>query len=95
LPGLLRACGILPPPRRQKGREGEDDKEEEEEEEGDDEEEDPCAALAATACVAHCDLKSNVTVYWFAFPCLVPGPGKVGMGMGGGDDGGGLLPRRR
>ena len=95
LPDLLRACGVLPPERRkQGGGEGEDEEEEEEEQEvqGEDgEEEDPCAALAATACVAHCDLKSNVTVYWFAFPCLVPRPGKAvsySPPGGGGSEGG-------
>ena len=96
LPDLLRACGVLPPERRkQGGGEGEDD--EEQEVQGEDgEEEDPCAALAATACVAHCDLKSNVTVYWFAFPCLVPRPGKAvsySPPGGGGSEGGGLCRR--
>jgi hypothetical protein len=111
LPDLLRACGVLPPERRkQGGGEGEDEEEKEEEQEdgevqGEDgeeeeEEEDPCAALAATACVAHCDLKSNVTVYWFAFPCLVPRPGKAVSysshgGGGGGSEGGGRRPRRQ
>ncbi len=47
-----------------------DDDNEEEEEDGEEEdeegeEEDPCAALAATACVSHCHLKSNVTVYYY------------------------------
>lgn len=38
------------------------------------EELDPNMALVSSICIAHCDLKTNITVYWFAFPALIPRP---------------------
>ena len=70
LPGLLRCCGVLLPPGSRKtmamGGKGEEDYHHD----------NPNVALSSSMCVAHCDLKSNVTVYWFAFPSLVPRPGR-------------------
>ncbi|KAL9184909.1 hypothetical protein ACHAXT_002686 [Thalassiosira profunda] len=39
------------------------------------EDSDPNEILVAATCLAHCNLKTNVTVYWFAFPALAPRPG--------------------
>lgn len=41
------------------------------------EESDPNEALVRTACVTHCDLKLNRTVYWFAYPALSPRRGRA------------------
>jgi ubiquitin-like modifier-activating enzyme ATG7 len=38
------------------------------------EELDPNRALVSSICIAHCDLKTKITVYWFAFPALIPRP---------------------
>ena len=37
---------------------------------------DPNLGLIPSVCLAYCDLKSNKTVYWFAFPALAPKPGR-------------------
>lgn len=36
---------------------------------------DPNLGLVPSVCLTYCDLKSNMTVYWFAFPALAPKPG--------------------
>ena len=36
---------------------------------------DPNLGLVPSVCLTYCDLKSNKTVYWFAFPALSPKPG--------------------
>ena len=36
---------------------------------------DPNLGLVPSICLTYCDLKSNMTVYWFAFPALAPKPG--------------------
>ncbi|KAL3793155.1 hypothetical protein HJC23_005657 [Cyclotella cryptica] len=36
---------------------------------------DPSIGLIPSTCLTYCDLKSNMTVYWFAFPALTPRPG--------------------
>lgn len=43
---------------------------------GDDGEDDPNLALVPAACLTFCNLKTNITVYWFAFPALVPRSGR-------------------
>ncbi|KAL7545819.1 hypothetical protein ACHAWF_009168, partial [Thalassiosira exigua] len=62
LPSLLRCCGVSDGG----GGEGE----------GNEEEDDPNSALVAASCLTYCDLKSNRTAYWFAFPALAPRPGR-------------------
>lgn len=39
---------------------------------------DPNIGLVPSVCLTYCDLKSNMTVYWFAFPALAP---KSGCGV--------------
>jgi hypothetical protein len=41
----------------------------------DNETDDPNVALVPSICLTYCDLKNNMTVYWFAFPALTPKPG--------------------
>lgn len=36
---------------------------------------DPNVALLPVTCITYCDLKTNMTVYWFAFPALSPRKG--------------------
>lgn len=36
---------------------------------------DPNVALVPVTCMTYCDLKTNMTVYWFAFPALSPRKG--------------------
>jgi len=36
---------------------------------------DPNVALIPVTCITYCDLKTNMTVYWFAFPALSPRKG--------------------
>jgi len=36
---------------------------------------DPNVALVPITCITYCDLKTNMTVYWFAFPALSPRKG--------------------
>lgn len=62
LPRLLKCCGIL----KINGDGGGD---------GEEEFDNPNAHLIATTCILHTNLKSNIVVYWFAFPALVPRPG--------------------
>ena len=38
---------------------------------------DPNEVLVRTACVTHCDLKLNRTVYWFGYPALSPRRGRA------------------
>jgi ubiquitin-like modifier-activating enzyme ATG7 len=42
---------------------------------GGDEADNPNIGLVSSVCLTYCDLKSNITVYWFAFPALTPKPG--------------------
>jgi ubiquitin-like modifier-activating enzyme ATG7 len=62
LDALLACCGV--------GSSGDGD--------GDETFDDPNLGLVPSVCLTYCDLKSNMTVYWFAFPALAP---KSGCGV--------------
>jgi len=59
LPSILKCCGI-------QNESNEDDGSLEY---------DPNIALIPSACLTFCNLKTNMTVYWFAFPALTPRTG--------------------
>lgn len=76
LPLLLRCCGILK--HYSLPRENNDDGVDVTRDGGDKVEEqmdNPNAHLVSTTCILHTNLKSNIVVYWFAFPALIPRPG--------------------
>ena len=55
--------------------------------EGDDRDDtDPNSTLVSSHCVTYCDLKTNTTVYWFAFPALTTRAGR-GIAYSRDDDG--------
>jgi len=59
LPSLLKCCGILNSPSDNDNEKNDN----------------PNVALLSTTCITYCNLKTNMTVYWFAFPALAPRPG--------------------
>jgi ubiquitin-like modifier-activating enzyme ATG7 len=61
LPHLLTCCGILEADKNSGGASNNLV--------------DPNVALIPVACLTYCDLKNNMTVYWFAFPALSPRKG--------------------
>ena len=72
LPSLLACCGI----KTNDNGDGDDAADGDASKEiRDESEDDPNAALVASICLTYCDLKSNMTVYWFAFPALSPRSG--------------------
>lgn len=74
LPSLLKCCGIINHHPHDNGDGGGEDGDEitmQVEEAMDN----PNVHLVSTTCILHTNLKSNIVVYWFAFPALVPRPG--------------------
>ena len=62
LPTLLKCCGIIMPNNNDESKSNGDML-------------DPNVALLSSTCITYCNLKTNITVYWFAFPAIVPRSG--------------------
>ena len=76
LPSLLSCCGV----KATTGQLSEDggsssNSRKEDDEEDDDKDDKPNKSLVSTACITYCNLKTNLIVYWFGYPALVPQTG--------------------